>query len=53
MEPSENVVIKNPEFQSSVTYHNAKRNDTATYTLVVSNEYGKDTCEINVIILSK
>jgi hypothetical protein len=37
----------------SVTVDKTTRADTGTYTLVVQNEYGKDTCEIKAIVLDR
>ena len=47
----DNVRITNPEYSSTIVYRGAERKDTSKYTITVANEYGKDTADIEVIVL--
>lgn len=43
----------NPEHSATLTFKTAVRKDTQIYKITVENEYGKDTAEIDVLVLGK
>ena len=57
MVPSDSITITNKEltkqFESNLVYRKTERRDTSIYILTVTNEWGKDSCEIDVVVLGE
>jgi len=49
--PGENVKFTGDEFTSTISCKGAGRKDTNKYKIVVTNDYGSDSAEIEVIVL--
>jgi hypothetical protein len=45
------VVITSPDYKSSVSVKESSRKDTGKLKFTVSNEYGSDSCDIEVVVL--
>lgn len=50
---ADNIKIANPDYSSTIVYRRAERADTGAYKITVTNEYGSDTADINVIVIGK
>jgi hypothetical protein len=48
---SANLKIATVEYTSSIVCREAARSDTATYKITVTNDYGTDSADIEVIVL--
>ena len=51
--PGDDVVITNPTYQSILKFEVAKRRDTAIYTITVTNEFGSDTADLEVVVMGR
>ncbi len=50
---ADNIKIANPEYSSTIVYRRVERTDTGAYKITVTNDYGSDTADINVIVIGK
>ena len=48
---SDSVDILYPDYASVLTFKTSKRKDTAVYTVTCQNEFGKDSADIEVVVL--
>ena len=49
--PDGDVAWTNPDYSSVYTAKNSKRKDTAVYKITVTNEFGSDSAEMEVVVL--
>ncbi len=53
IEPDKKIKIVQQEYQATLTYKEATRKDTDLYCITVSNRYGEDSADIEVVVLGK
>ena len=53
IEPSDNVDIITPDHESTLAYATCKRKDTALYRITVTNQFGSDHADIEVVVLGE